>query len=235
MKKKVGQFLLGLILLLGAIVIAMALLAKPIPEHPFFNPEDGVLVMAHRGGRKLWPENTLYAFDKAVDLGVDVLEMDVHSTQDDALVVMHDRTVDRTTDGTGAIREYTLPAIQMLDAGYHWTEDEGETYPYRNQGIRVPILEEVFAAHPDARMNIEIKQTEPSIAQPLCEMIRGYGMTERVLIASFDQDTIRAFRSACPEVATTAGETEVITLYGLSLVYLEGVYSPSAEAVQVPE
>ncbi len=99
----------------------------------------------------------------------------------------------------------------------------------------VPTLAEVFSTFPDARMNIEIKQSAPSIVQPLCALIRDHGMTERVLIASFDQDTIRAFRETCPQVATTAGEDEVYLLYGLSFVYLGNLYSPSAEAVQVPE
>jgi len=235
MIKKIVKFLLGLILVLGAVYAVLAILAKPIPSHPFFDPQEGVLVIAHRGGRRLWPENTLYAYQKAAALGVDVLEMDVHSTGDGVLVMMHDDTVDRTTDGSGPIQDYSLAALQALDAGYHWTDDEGVTYPYRGQGIVVSTLDEVFTALPDIRMNIEIKQSEPSIVQPLCEMIRDHDMTERVLIASFDQDTVRAFRDACPEVATTAGEDEVYLLYGLSFVYLGNLYSPSAEAVQVPE
>jgi len=235
MIKKIVKFLLGLILVLGAVYAVLAILAKPIPSHPFFDPQEGVLVIAHRGGRRLWPENTLYAYQKAAALGVDVLEMDVHSTGDGVLVMMHADTVDRTTDGSGPIQDYSLAALQALDAGYHWTDDEGVTYPYRGQGIVVSTLDEVFTALPDIRMNIEIKQSEPSIVQPLCEMIRDHDMTERVLIASFDQDTVRAFRDACPEVATTAGEDEVYLLYGLSFVYLGNLYSPSAEAVQVPE
>ena len=235
MIKKILKYIFGLILVLGAIYVVLAVLAKPIPDHPFFDPDDEVLVIAHRGGRRLWPENTLYAYQKAAGLGVDVLEMDVHSTQDGVLVMMHDETVDRTTDGSGTIQEYSLAALQALDAGYQWTDDEGVTYPYRGQGIVVPTMAEVFTALPDIRMNIEIKQSEPSIVEPFCAMIRDHGMSELVLVASFDQDTIQAFREACPEVATTAGENEVYLLYGLSFVYLGNLYSPRAEAVQVPE
>jgi glycerophosphoryl diester phosphodiesterase len=235
MLKKLVKFLFGLILLLVVIYAVLALLAKPIPDHPFFEHGQDVLVIAHRGGRNLWPENTLYAYEKAVDLGVDVIEMDLHSTQDGVLVLMHDDTVDRTTDGQGPIQEYNLAELQKLDAGYNWTADEGATYPFRDQGIIIPTLEEVFSELPGVRMNIEIKQEQPSIVQPFCEMIREQGMTERVLVASFDQDTVRAFREACPEVASTAGEDEARLLYGLSLVFLGKLYSPSAEAVQVPE
>jgi glycerophosphoryl diester phosphodiesterase len=170
-----------------------------------------------------------------VELGVDVLEMDVRSTEDGVIVVMHDSTVDRTTNGTGLVQEYSFAEIQTLDAGYKWTADEGNTYPYRNQGITVPKLEDVFAAFSDVLMNIEIKQSQPSIVQPLVKMIRDHGMAKRVLIASFDIATLREFRIACPEAATTAGEDEVRLFYKLSRVYLDGVYSPQAEAIQAPE
>jgi glycerophosphoryl diester phosphodiesterase len=234
MKRRLVRFLGGLVIGLVVAYIVFALLARPAADHPFF-AHDGVLVMAHRGGRGLWPENTLYAFQRAWDLGVDVLEMDLHSTSDGALVIMHDDTVDRTTDGAGPIHEYTLDELKELDAGYQWTADDGATFPYRGQGITVPALEDVFEALPDARMNIEIKQAQPSIVAPLCELVRAYGLTERVLVASFDQETIRAFRQACPEVASTAGEDEVRVLYVLSRAWLARIYSAPAEAAQVPE
>jgi glycerophosphoryl diester phosphodiesterase len=235
MFKKIAKLIFALILLLAAVYTVLALLAKPVPDHRFFDPDDDVLVIAHRGGRRLWPENTLFAYQKADELGVDLIEMDLHSTQDGVLVMMHDDTVDRTTDGSGAIQDFTLAELKQLDAGYQWTDDEGASYPYRGQGVVVPTMAEVFTALPDARLNIEIKQEEPSIVQPFCELIREYGMAKNVLIASFDQDTIRHFRQVCPEVATTAGEDEVRVLYGLSFAYLGNLYSPASEAVQVPE
>jgi glycerophosphoryl diester phosphodiesterase len=234
MKKKAGRFILGILIVLVAVAGILAVLARPIPSHLFFDSE-GVLVMAHRGGRRLWPENTLFAFENAVQLGVDVLEMDVHTTSDGVIVVMHDETVDRTTDGAGAIQDFTLDEIQSLDAGYTWSDDDGQTTPYRGQGIIVPTLEEILAAFPGVRMNIEIKQSQPSIVVLVCGLIRDYGMADRVLVASFDMETIKAFRQACPEVASTAGESEVRLLYGLSVAYLGGLFRPPAEAVQVPE
>jgi glycerophosphoryl diester phosphodiesterase len=234
MRRKVGRFLLGLLLVLVVFLGIAALLARPVPSHPYFDG-DQVLVMAHRGGRGLRPENTLVAFQNAVALGVDVLEMDLHSTSDEVIVVMHDDTVDRTTDGSGPIHDYSLVELRSLDAGYHWSADEGVTTPYRGLGIVVPTLEEVLSGFPGILMNIEIKQSQPSIVAPVCQLIRDHGMVDRVLVASFDYDTIKAFRSACPEVATTAGENEVRLLYGLSLAYLGGLLSPGAEAVQVPE
>lgn len=234
MKRKLVRFVGGLVIGLVAAYIVLALLARPAAQHPFF-AHDGVLVMAHRGGRGLWPENTLYAFQCAWELGADVLEMDLHSTSDGVLVVMHDDAVGRTTDGSGPIHGYTLDELKELDAGYRWTADDGATFPYRGQGITVPTLEELFQALPDAPMNIEIKQSEPSIIAPFCDLLREYGRTQSVLVASFDQETVRAFREACPEVASTAGEDEVRVLYVLSRAWLERIYSAPAEAAQVPE
>lgn len=230
------RVLIGVVVVLIIVYIVLALLTQPVADHAFFAqfpPEP--LVIAHRGGKGLWPENTLYAFEHAVDLGVDVLEMDIHSTADGVLVVMHDDTVDRTTDGSGPIQALTLDEIKALDAGYNWSADDGQTTPYRGQGIAVPALEEVFAAFPNVPMNIEIKQAEPSIAAPFCQLIREHAMSDRILVASFDQAVIKEFRRECPEVATTAGQNEVVALFVLGRIFLDAVYTPPSEAVQVPE
>jgi len=228
--------LLGLLAALAALYAILALRARPAADRAFFAPfPDGPLVMAHRGGKGLWPENTLYAFARAADLGVDVLEMDVHSTADGVLVVMHDDTVDRTTEGTGPVHGFSLAALQALDAGYRWSPDDGQTFPYRGQGIKVPTLEEVLVALPAVPLNVEIKQAEPSLAEPLCRLLRAHQATDRVLVASFDNHEIAAFRRACPEVATAAGQNEVIALFALGKLSLDAVYSPASQAVQVPE
>jgi glycerophosphoryl diester phosphodiesterase len=234
-RKRVGRALISLAILLIAIYAAVTLLAKPASDHPFFSSQDGVLVMAHRGGRGLWPENTLYAFEQAVELGVDVLEMDIHATKDGELVVIHDSTVDRTTNGIGSVQSFTLVDLKKLDAGYRWSNDDGQTFPFRGQGVTVPTLDEVFTAFPEVLMNIEIKQSQPSIVVPLCQMIRSYGKGDQVIVAAFDTDTIREFRRVCPGVATAFGEDEARVFFALSLVYLGSVYSPPAEALQVPE
>ena len=91
------------------------------------------LVFAHRGGGGLIPENTLAAFEYSAKMGVDVLELDVHATADGALVVHHDRSVDRTTDGRGLVSELTLDALKKLDAGYVFSTDGGQTFPFRGQ------------------------------------------------------------------------------------------------------
>lgn len=236
MRSKWPRFLLGLAAVLATIYAVLALIARPAPEHSFFAQfQHRPLVMAHRGGKGLWPENTLYAFEQAAAMGVDVLEMDIHSTSDGVLVVMHDDTVDRTTDGTGPVQNLMLAELKALDAGHDWSPDDGKTFPYRGKGITVPSVEEVFTAFPTMPMNIEIKQAEPSVAARFCQLIRDHGLTDRILVASFHQETIEEFRHECPEVATSTGESEVIALFALGKVFLEAVHSPLAQAVQVPE
>jgi glycerophosphoryl diester phosphodiesterase len=213
----------------------MALSARPAPSVPFFATEKpGIQVIAHRGGAELRPENTLAAFAHAVALGADVLEMDLRGAADGTLVILHDATVDRTTDGRGRVDSLALGDLRKLDAGFSWSTDGGRTHPFRGKGIRIPTLEEVFQQFPDQRMNIEMKRVEPVLAQPLCALIRRTGMTQRVLIASMDVDTIEAFRRACPDVATSMSRREALVFFGLQRARLEAVYSPPVQALQVP-
>lgn len=226
---------LSVITALAAAYGAMAFFARPAPGHPYFAAEKpGIQVIAHRGGADLRPENTLAAFAHAVAIGADVLEMDIRATADGALVCLHDATVDRTTDGHGRVDSMTLAELQKLDAGYRWSNDGGRTHPFRGQGVRVPALEEVFQRFPTRRLNLEMKRVEGVLAQPLCALIRRLGMTQRVLVASMDVATIEAFRRACPEVATSMSRNEALTFFGLQRAWLDSVYSPPAQALQVP-
>jgi glycerophosphoryl diester phosphodiesterase len=149
---------------------------------------------------------------------------------------MHDETVDRTTDGTGKIEEMTLEQFKSLDAGYDWTVDGGQTYPYRGQGITGATLEELFQALPDMPMTIEIKLVEDQpVARLFCDMIRQYGMQDKVLVASFHQDAMNEFRATCSEVSTSTTQNEVINFFARQLLGLGGTYSPTGKALQVPE
>lgn len=232
MSKSVGV-LLGFLIFILAIYFVLRLLASPAEEYPYF-AGDEVQVIAHQGGEEVRPSNTMVAFDNAAAMGVDVLEMDVHSTADDVLVLIHDDTVDRTTDGTGKVNALTFAELQQFDAGHYWTDDGGATYPYRGQGITIPAFEDVLQAHGELPMVIEIKQSEPSIVEPFCTMLKEYDMTEKVLIASFHHDTLVEFREACPGVATSMSQKEITPLWVLSLLGLEEWYSPAGQAVQVP-
>lgn len=231
---RIARIGLAVVLGLAAVLLILSLLARPRPAHPFFAGQPEVLVIAHQGGEGLRPSNTMVAYRHALELGADVLEMDMHSTADGVLVLSHDETVDRLTDGAGLIKEMTWAELQELDAGYHWSDD-GQTFPYRGQGITIPSLEEVFAAFPGVPMNIEIKQQEPSIVAPFCELIRAYGREQQVLVASFHPAVMEEFRQTCPGVATSGTEKEIRPFYILNRLAISSIYSPPAEAFQVPE
>ena len=232
--KKTLKYMFGLLLLLLLLFGVLRILAKPAPDHPYFEP-DKFLVIAHRGGRSLGPENTLYTFRRAADLGVDVLEMDVHRTKDGHLVVLHDETLDRTTNGTGPVDQFTLAELKKLDAAYHWSPGSGTAFPLRGRGLAVPALSEVFKAFPRMHMNIEIKDPDQTELHAFCALIHEYDMNRNVMIASFESGTLQKFRSTCPGIATSAGASEAMLFYALQKMHLESVYSPAALALQVPQ
>ncbi len=232
--KKALKYVLGLLFALMLLFGVLRLLADPIPEHPYFNP-DKFLVIAHRGGRSLGPENTLYTFQRAVDLGADVLEMDVHRTKDGKLVVLHDTTVDRTSNGTGPVNSFNLAELKILDAAYHWSPDKGKSFPLRGKGLSIPALSEVFVAFPQMRINIEIKEPGQTGLRSLCRLIQDCGMSQKVMVASFEAGALKKFRSTCPRVATSAGASEAVFFYALQKLHLESAYSPAAQALQVPQ
>jgi glycerophosphoryl diester phosphodiesterase len=188
------------------------------------------LLIAHRGGSLLAPENTLLAFERALAWwGADIFELDVQPTADGEVVVFHDATLDRTTDGSGLVAAHTLEEIRQLDAGFRFTPD-GVEFPFRGCGIRVPTLAEVLATFPGVRINIEIKDGRAQ--ERVWETIRETGATERVLIAS--GSTRDRARLAGYPVPVSAGREE-ITLFLAQLRLPFRPYTPAVDALQVPD
>jgi glycerophosphoryl diester phosphodiesterase len=233
--KLVGASTAGIALTAVLIFAAAAYFTGPAPVPPFFEDAQGVWVIAHRGGLGLWPEETLYAFKAALRLGVDVIEFDLHRSRDGVPVVIHDATLDRTTDGTGAVSEFTAAELKAFDAAYRWSPGGDRTVPLRGRGIQIPTLAEVFTQLPKTRMNIEIKEEDASFVESVCACIRKHGRTDQVLVASFSRGVLKRFRSVCPEVATSAGFAEVQLFHSLQKLGLGVFYRPSAQALQVPE
>ena len=232
--KRYFIYITGLFIAFLAIYAILRNQARPAANFPFFR-QDKFLVIAHRGGRSLGPEGTMYTFERAVALGVDVLEMDLRVTGDHKLVVLHDATVDRTTEGTGEVVNFTLSDLKSLDAGFRWSPDNGTSFPLRAKSIQIPTLEEVLEAFPQVRMNIEIKGSNPAVATSLCDLIQKHNMTADVMVACFEADLLKQFRGQCPRVATSAGFAEAFTFYFLQKLHLQSVFSPTALALQVPE
>ncbi|MDP1547964.1 MAG: glycerophosphodiester phosphodiesterase [Anaerolineales bacterium] len=226
----------NIVIFLLTAFITFRLTTRPAPNHPYYAADlNYPLVIAHQGGDNLWPGNTMFAFQNAVNLGVDALEMDLHITSDGILVLIHDETVDRTTDGTGDVEAMTYEELQQFDAGYDWSMDGGATFPFRDQGITVPILEDVFAEFPYMRMTIELKKTNTSMTKPFCDLIRQYGMEDKVLVASFHDERIQEFRKECPEVATSSARQETTVFVLMTKAFLGGYFTPHFFSLQVPQ
>lgn len=189
------------------------------------------LLVAHRGGSRLAPENTLEAFRDAVERWrADMLEMDVRLTRDGEVVVIHDETVDRTTDGTGPVGSFTLGELQRLDAGFRFVDVRGEA-SFRGRGVRIPRFEDVLLALPRVRMNVEAK--EPQVAAPLVEIVRRHGAEARVLVAAEHErcrDAVRGYPGPWG-----ASRTQVFWFWLLHRLPGGGPYTPAADILQIPE
>lgn len=190
------------------------------------------LSIAHRGGSALAPENTLLAFQRALSWwGADVLELDVQPTADGRAVVVHDPTLDRTTDASGPVAGRTLPELRDVDAGYRFTPDGGATFPFRGRGVGLATLDEVLDTFPAARINVEVKDGRAQAA--VLRAITERRAEHRVLVAAGDSRDRRLFRRYPGPVS--AGAQELYAFHALHLARLTRLYGPPVDAFQVPE
>jgi glycerophosphoryl diester phosphodiesterase len=213
--------------------------------------------IAHQGGESEAPSNTMYAFKRAVRLGADVLELDIHSTADDVLVANHDATVDRTTDGTGPISEKTYRELRKLDAAYNFVPGRNavpglppESYPLR--GVRthdkrpprgyqaadfaIPTLRDVLRTFRHVPISLEIKGTSDADtesflhnARLLADLLDKTGRTRNVIVTSFNDAAVAEFHRLAPRVGVAPG------MQGLTNYFLGGVRPiEGTVALQVP-
>jgi glycerophosphoryl diester phosphodiesterase len=177
------------------------------------------LIFAHRGFSSIEPENTMSAFQEAEKCGADGIELDVQLTKDDEVVVIHDEKVDRTTNGTGFVKDYTLSELKKLDANY--------IFKKQNVKVRIPTLKEVFdwLTGNDLICNIEIKSHEFQqfhLEEKVIDFIRRYGFEERVILSSFNHYSIVHCYRLAPDV-------EIALLYSYG-IYLPWVYAKGLHA-----
>lgn len=190
--------------------------------------------VAHQGGLELGPSNTITTFRRGLEAGSGGLELDVHLTSDGEVVVIHDDTVDRTTDGIGAVRNMSLAEIKRLDAGYSFTPD-GKSHPERDKGVEIPTLDEVLREFPEAQVNIDIKEDQAGAEEAVWRVIRENDAEGRALVGSFHSSVTNHFREVSGgRVATAATKREVRTFYVLSRLRMEGLIDPPYRALQVP-
>jgi glycerophosphoryl diester phosphodiesterase len=183
-----------------------------------------VLNYAHQGGAREAPSSTLFALHAAVAAGATAIELDVHACAGGELVVCHDATVDRTTNGTGAIADLTLAEVQALDNAYWWvpgevvaTDRPVADYVYRGRAAAdrdfgIATLREVLEAFPDTFLNLDIKQTAPAVAPyeaALAGELAEFGRVDDVIVASFNDLATDAFKTHAPAVSTSAGTMAV--------------------------
>ncbi|NOY38228.1 MAG: glycerophosphodiester phosphodiesterase [Chlorobi bacterium] len=163
-----------------------------------FSSGHNILVIAHRGGSYNAPENTLAAFRKAMEMGADMIEIDVEQTKDSVVIVMHDKTVDRTTDGSGPVDSLRYRYIKTLDAG-NW-------FDKRFKGEKVPTLDEVLKLiDGKVKLLIEIKdgsERYPGIERRTVKAVRQYRACSWVIVQSFNIKAIERVKALDPEIKT---------------------------------
>jgi glycerophosphoryl diester phosphodiesterase len=202
--------------------------------HPVLQRLSKPVTIAHQGGNKIYPDESLLAFNNAVDMGIQVLEVDIHRTRDGVIVINHDQTIDRLTDSSGLIREMSWSGLRQVDGAYNWSPD-GLTYPYRGKGVKILSLTAVLDSFPQQVYDIEIKQHDPPLENDLCDILRQYGIaSNQVIVASFSDKTLNRFQHACPEVATSLPVNQGTILYILSRVGLERLLPLDAVVAQLP-
>jgi glycerophosphoryl diester phosphodiesterase len=250
------RILLGLASTAMAVVPLMASAEPIVLDNPWL--ERRVWNIAHQGGENEAPSDTLYAFKTALAKGVDMLELDVHATSDGEIVVLHDATVDRTTNGTGSVDELTLAEIKTLDAAYWFVPERGTTHSaepeeYLLRGIAtgaepapagftandftIPTLREVLGTFPDVPINIEIKNTVPNTApyeKILADLLREFGRSEDVIVVSFLDHAIELFKLWAPEIHTATATVETAIFHTSARGPLPGLPNPRYVALQVP-
>src|SRR5215831_7929652 len=185
------------------------------------------IVYAHRGGSKLRPENTILAFDHGLSLGAEGLEFDVHLLRDGVVVVHHDTTLDRTTNGRGPLAALTADELGRLDAGARWDD-------FRGRAGGVPRLDEVLRRYSSIPLIIELKVNEPELAHKTIDAVRAAGAVERVALGSFGGRVLRAARAYEPAIRTGSAREE--TRWALYRSWVRWpVRHPPFQEYQVPE
>ncbi len=227
-RRAIAALALGVPLAAAGVLWSRNVRGRQRPGFPYF--AGAPLLIAHRGGAALAPENTILAFGRALHWwGADMLELDVRPTREGEAVVLHDATLDRTTDGSGPIAEFEAERLEELDAGYHFTPDEGVSHPFRGQGLRVPTLLEVLRAFPDTRVNIEIKDGRAQAG--VRRAIREAGAAGRVLVAGGRRRDRLALTDQGLPVSASADE---LRFFATQLRLGKVLIPPEVDALQLP-
>jgi glycerophosphoryl diester phosphodiesterase len=161
-------------------------------------------------------------------------ELDVHASRDGVVVVCHDATVERTTNGRGHIREFSLMELQKLDAGYYFSADGGETFPFRGTEVKIPTLVEVLENFPTLHLTIEIKQVDPPIEELVVSVVRSCGREQHIILASEHDAVLARVRALAPEIAISSSYGEVFEFIQRVKANQLSDYRLPGRALQIP-
>jgi len=160
-------------------------------------------VIAHRGGSLEAPENTLQAFENAFQIFPQIyFELDVHLTRDEEVVVTHDDSVDRTTNGHGAVKDLTLNELSKLDWGFNFSKDGGKTFPFRGKGVSISRLSDIFEKFPKNPITVEIKHGPKFFGQKVVDIIRKYNAQDRVCISGENHEDLTKTSKLLPDLCS---------------------------------
>jgi glycerophosphoryl diester phosphodiesterase len=226
------------------LLLLLSILPGCVPEQEllpdnFFMIEEGERpwVIAHGGSKQLFPENTMMAFQGSYEIGVDALEMDVKISSDDTLVCHHDHDIDRMSDGSGPLNDYTLSELKSFNFGDGF-KDLNDHYPFKDTIIPICVLEDVFKTFPGSYFVVEIKDREERgkiAGEKLHDLIQKYNLQERIIVASFDDETLLHFRDISDDKVPVSASEKEARQFVISSKALVGVfYGPEAVAVQLP-
>jgi glycerophosphoryl diester phosphodiesterase len=245
--------------LLGSGQVSASTSLQTLADNPWL--ERRILNIAHQGGEIEAPSNTLYALKTAKAKGSEVLEIDVHATADGEIVVIHDDTVNRTTDGAGRVDSLTLEQVKALDAAHWFVPDCGTCHgrstdqyslrgyatgerelPEELEGFEpndftIPTLREVLVAFPDDFINIEIKATAPQTTpyeKALADLLAEFDRTDDTIVVSFLDHAVEAFKLHAPDVHTATATGETAAFWATAQGPLPGAPNPRYQAMQVP-
>eukprot|EP00511_Aplanochytrium_stocchinoi_P010234 CAMPEP_0204873958 /NCGR_PEP_ID=MMETSP1348-20121228/42017_1 /ASSEMBLY_ACC=CAM_ASM_000700 /TAXON_ID=215587 /ORGANISM="Aplanochytrium stocchinoi, Strain GSBS06" /LENGTH=468 /DNA_ID=CAMNT_0052029537 /DNA_START=78 /DNA_END=1484 /DNA_ORIENTATION=- len=229
-------------------------IAELAPDHKVFSLLPPKATIAYRGSKRLWPENTVFAFSNAIAMGADALEFDVQMSQDKELVLIREEKLDAVTNSKGlVVRDMTLAQIQSHDVGETWGSETrysitspdveevstNQTFPYKGIGIRVPTLTEVFTLFPLIIKNIFLrpladKSLQRELYQNVCELIELHNQTDRVFVTAFLEEYVKGFQRVCPGVAVTGSVVRATQMYIASRFFMEPGITPLYEGLAVP-
>lgn len=186
-------------------------------------------VIGHRGNRAFAPENTLPSLLEAVVLGADALEFDLRLSRDGQLVMFHDATLERTTDGHGRVDQHSVAELKRLDAGAHFTRD-GKSFPWRGRGVTVSTFDEVIESLPrSVPLIIELKTA--TATEALRQAVRRHALAPRIIVAGFDPASTRPLRGA--GFALGASRPDVLALLPAALLRRRAA-PPQVQALCIP-